>query len=160
MSALGTPSETAETDTMKHRNSSRSARLRTGQSLLELIAATAIVAIALVPALKLMRDSIRNGAQTEVANVLATYSMSKLEEHLARTAATWNTTTDSGAIPNYTGLRFEVTKVNEGVGSGLMRITSTAYEDGNGNNTFDAGERSAVFVSKVAKNVAYEQKAS
>ena len=145
---------------MNHRHPNRTIRKRTGQSLLELIAATAIVAIAVVPALKLMRDSIRYGRQTEVANILATFSMSKLEEHLARTAASWDTTTDSGAIPNYNGLRYQVTKVDEGIGSGLMRVTSTAYEDGNGSGTWDAGERSVVFVCKVAKNVAYEQKAS
>lgn len=145
---------------MSHRNLNRAVRNRRGQSLLELIAATAIVAIALVPALKLMRDSIRIGRQTETANVLATFSMSKLEEHLARTVANWDTVTDAGAVPNYNGLRYQVTKVDEGLGSGLMRITSTAYEDGNGNGLFDAGERSAVFVCKVAKNVAYEQKAS
>ena len=128
--------------------------------MLEMIAATTILAIALVPALKLMRDSIRVGRQTETANILATFSMRKLEEHLARTAANWGTTTDAGAIPNYNGLRYQVTKVDEGVGSGLMRITSVAYEDGNGNTTYDAGERNATFVSKVAKNVAYEQEAS
>jgi Tfp pilus assembly protein PilE len=145
---------------MSYRNPNRAARKRNGQTLLELIAATAIVAIALVPALRLMRDSIRNGRQTETANVLATFSMSKLEEHLARTAAVWDTTTDSGVIPNYSGLRYQVTKVDEGVSSGLMRITSTAYEDLNSSGTWDAGERSAVFVCKVAKNTAYEQTAS
>ena len=145
---------------MSYRYSNQIKRKRRGQSMLELIAATTIIAIALVPALKLMRDSIRIGRQTETANILATYSMSKLEEHLTRTAASWSTTTDAGAIPNYTGLRFQVTKVDEGIGSGLMRITSTAYEDANSNGTFDVGERSVVFVSKVAKNTAYEQKAS
>ncbi len=145
---------------MNYRHSNQARRNRTGQSILELIAATTIIAIALVPALKLMRDSIRIGRQTETVNILATFSMSKLEEHLARTAANWNTTPDTGAIPNYNGLRFQVTKVNEGVGSGLMRITSVAYEDGNGNGTYDAGERNATFVAKVAKNVAYEQEAS
>ena len=140
-------------------------RRRTGQSLLELVAATTLVAIALVPALKLMRDSIRVGRQTETANILATFSTSKLEEHLARTAADWNTTMDAGPIPNhdgisYNGLRYQVTKVDEGLGSGLMRITSTAYEDANGNQTWDNGERNAVFVCKVAKNTAYEQEAN
>lgn len=132
----------------------------TGQTLLEMIAATTIVSIALVPALRLMRDSIGNGAQAENANILATYSMSKLEEHMARTAANWDTTTASGAIPNYPGLRFQVTKVDEGIGSGLMRITSIAYEDGNGNSTWDATERRVIFVSKIARNAAYEQEAS
>lgn len=145
---------------MKCRDSEQSKRRRTGQSMLELIAASTIIAIALIPALKLMRDSIRIGRQTETANILATFSTSKLEEHLARTAASWDTTTDAGAIPNYNGLRYQVTKVNEGVGAGLMRITSIAYEDGNGNGTFDSGERNVTFVSKVAKNVAYELEAS
>lgn len=145
---------------MSYRDPNRTIRFRRGQSLLEVIAASTIVAIALVPALKLMRDSIRNGRQTEIANVLATYSMSKLEEHLARTVANWNTNTDAGAVPNYAGLRFQVTKVDEGLGSGLMRITSTAYEDANGNGTWDVGERNAVFVCKVARNIAYAQKAS
>ncbi|MEO8493725.1 MAG: hypothetical protein ABI614_01540 [Planctomycetota bacterium] len=145
---------------MRYCYSQQAVRKRSGQSLLELIAATSIVAIALVPALRMMRDSVRVGRQTETANVLATFSMSKLEEHLARTVANWNTTSDSGAIPNYNGLRFQVTKVDEGLGSGLMRITSTAYEDTDGSGTFNAGERSAVFVCKVARNVAYQQKAS
>jgi tRNA A58 N-methylase Trm61 len=145
---------------MNYRYPDRAKRKRTGQSMLEMIAATTIIAIALVPALKLMRDSIRIGRQTETANILATFSVSKLEEHLARTVASWVTTPDSGAIPNYNGLRYQVTKVNEGVGSGLMRITSVAYEDGNGNGTYDTGERNATFVSKVAKNVAYELEAS
>ncbi|MBC8352933.1 MAG: prepilin-type N-terminal cleavage/methylation domain-containing protein [Planctomycetes bacterium] len=150
---------------MSHRDPDRTirrqiARRRAGQSLLELIAATTIIAIVLVPALKLMRDSIRIGRQTETANILATFSMSKLEEHFALTAADWDTATDSGPIPNYAGLRFLVTKVDEGFGSGLMRITSTAYEDANNNDIFDSGERSAVFVGKVARNAAYEQEAS
>jgi len=131
-----------------------------GQTLLEMIAATVIIAIALVPALRLTRDSIRVGRQTENANILTTYSVSKLEEHMALTAATWDATTASGAIPNYPGLRFQVTKVDEGFGSGLMRITSITYEDGNGNGTWDVGERNVVFVTKIAKNVAYELEAS
>ncbi len=141
-------------------NQQRLRRERAGQSLLELIAATTIIAIALVPALKLMRDSIRIGRETETANVLATFGMSKLEEHLARTAASWDATTEAGDIPNYAGLRFQVTKVDEGFGSGLMRITSNAYEDLNGNATWDNNERRVVFVAKVAKNAAYQQEAS
>ncbi|MDA1055505.1 MAG: hypothetical protein O3C40_34325 [Planctomycetota bacterium] len=145
---------------MSQRDPDRASRKRTGQSLLEVIAATTIIAIALVPALKLMRDSVRIGRQTETANILATFSMSKLEEHLARTAANWKATEDSGPIPNYAGLRYQVTKLDEGLGSGLMRITATAYEDTNRNGKWDNGERNAVFVCKVAKNAAYEQEAS
>ncbi|MCA9123233.1 MAG: hypothetical protein H6822_28180 [Planctomycetaceae bacterium] len=145
---------------MNTRNQTHKYLNRNGQSLLELIAASTIVAITLVPALKLMRDSIRIGRETETANILATFGMSKLEEHMARTAASWDTTTESGAIPNTNGLRYQVTKVDEGLGSGLMRITSTAYEDANNNGMWDNGERNAAFVCKVAKNTAYELEAS
>lgn len=145
---------------MNIRNQMLTHKKRRGQSLLEMIAASTIVAISLVPALKLMRDSIRIGRQTETANILATFGMSKLEEHMARTAASWDTATESGAIPNTNGLRFQVTKVDEGLGSGLMRITATAYEDANGSGTWDNGERNAVFVCKVAKNAAYELEAN
>ncbi len=142
------------------RHTNRKRGRTAGQTLLELIAATTIVSIALVPALRLMRDSIGNGAQAENANILATYSMSKLEEHMALTAANWDTTTAAGAIPNYPGMRFQVTKIDEGIGSGLMRITSIAYEDGNGNSTWDATERRVIFVTKVARNAAYALEAS
>jgi len=91
--------------------------------LLELMGATMIIAMALVPALRIMRDSMAVSRRTETANLLATYSVSKLEEHLVRTAVNWDTTTDEGPIPNYPGLRYRVDKVDELIGSGLMRIT-------------------------------------
>jgi type II secretory pathway pseudopilin PulG len=132
---------------------------RSGQTLLELVAATTIIAIALVPALKVMRDSIRVGRETEIANLLATYSSSKLEEHLVRTAASWDTTTDADLIPGYESqlLRYSVTKVDE---TGLMRLTSRAWEDSNDNTIWDAGEMQVNFSTKVARNVAYQQEAS
>ncbi len=132
---------------------------RAGQTLLELVGATTIIAITLVPALRMMRDSLRVGRQTETANLLATFSASKLEEHLVRTAATWDTTGESGTIPGYAGLRFQVDKVDEGIGAGLMRITSLAWEDLNGDQSWNAGEARAVFSSKLAHNVSYQQEA-
>ena len=50
--------------------------------------------------------------------------------------------------------------MDEGIGSGLMRITSIAYEDGNANGTWDATERRVIFVVKVARNAAYALEAS
>jgi Tfp pilus assembly protein PilV len=65
-------------------------RRRRGQSLLELVAATTILAIALVPALKLIGGTIRVGRRTETANMMTTFCTSKLEEQLMKTAAVWN----------------------------------------------------------------------
>ena len=68
-------------------------RRRSGQTLLELVAATTVIAMALVPSLRIMRDTIRIGRETEMANLLATLSASKMEEHLVRTAVNWSTAT-------------------------------------------------------------------
>ena len=127
--------------------------------MLELVAATTVIAIALVPALRIMRDTMRVGRETETANLLATYSASKLEEHLVRTAGSWSTTGETGLIPGYEAqlLRFSVTKVDE---TGLMRLTSRAWEDTDNDATWDAGEMQVNFSTKVARNVAYQQEAS
>ena len=133
---------------------------RSGQTLLELVGATTILAIALVPALRIMGDCMRVGRETETANLLATFSVSKLEEHLVRTAGVWDTTTEAGQVPGYAGIRYQVDKVDEGIGSGLMRITSTVWEDLDGDQVWDAGELRSVFATKLARNVSYQQEAN
>ena len=69
---------------------------RTAQTLLELVAATTIITIALVPALRLTRDSIADSELLEIAELRLTLCTSKLEEEMARTAATWDLTTRTG----------------------------------------------------------------
>jgi len=49
---------------------------RRGQTLLEVVAATTILAMTLVPTLRMMRDSLRVGRETEMANHLATWASS------------------------------------------------------------------------------------
>ena len=134
--------------------------VRRGQTLLELVGATTVIAIALVPALRIMRDCIRLGRNSETANLMSTLSTSKLEEHLVSTAANWNATTDAGGFTGYPTLRDQVVKTDEGVGSGLMNITSRVWEDTNGNQTWDAGELGTSFATKLARNVAYQLEAS
>lgn len=131
-----------------------------GQTLLELVGATTIIAIALVPSLKLVRDSMRVSRESEIANLLATVSASKLEEHLVRTAGVWDTTADTDLIPGYEAqlLRFRVDKVDEG--AGLMRIVSRAWQDTNDNGNWDADEMQVNFASKLARNASYQQEAS
>lgn len=139
---------------------------RRGHSLLELVAATAIIAIALVPALRLMRDGLRVGREIETANLLATLSASMLEEHLLRTAVSWNPSTITGdfAAQGYPQLRFQVARsdgsAEGGIANVLMSITATVWEDRDGNGNWGAGEPRATFASKLARNVAYQHEAS
>ena len=111
---------------MRHRQ----LRRRRGQSLLELVAATTILTISLVPALRMMRDAIRVGRTTETANLMATFCTSKLEQQLMQTAASWNPGTVSGdfTAEGYANLKFQVVMSDAvsdgGISNQLMAIAS------------------------------------
>ena len=141
-------------------------RRRRGQTLLELVAATTILTIALVPALRMMRDAIKVGRRTETANLMTTFCTSKLEEHLMRTAAAWNPSTVTGdfSAEGYADLKFQVIMsdavADGGIANQLMAIASTVWDDTNGDDDLDAGEPNVVFASKQARNVSYQQEAS
>lgn len=139
---------------------------RRGQTLLELVAATTILTIALVPALRMMRDAISVGRRTETANLMTTFCTSKLEEQLMRTAAVWNPSTVTGdfSAEGYDNLRFEVVMSDAagdgGIANQLMAIASTVWNDSNGDDDLDVGEARVVLASKQARNVSYQQEAS
>ncbi len=139
---------------------------RRGQTLLELVAASTILTIALVPALKMMRDTIRVGRTTETANLMTTFCASKLEEQLMSTAAVWNPSTVSGdfSAEGYANIRFRVimsdAAVDGGIANRLMATVSTVWNDLNADGGFDAGEPNVVLASKQARNVSYQQEAS
>ena len=134
--------------------------------MLELVAATTILTIALVPALEMMGDAIRVGRLTETANLMTTFCASKLEEHLMRTAATWNPSTATGDFSSegYSNLRFEVimsdAATDGGIANQLMAIAATVWNDLNSDGDWDAGEPRVVLASKQARNVSYQQKAA
>ena len=148
--------------------------LRSGQTLLELIGATTIIAIALVPALRIMRDAMRVGRQTETSNLMATLAAGRLEEFLLLSASEWGaipqgnpwtSTTTAGdyAADGYPNLRFAVVRTDnppEGISSRLLSITATVWNDLDNDNTWDAGEPRSVFASKLARNVAYSNEAA
>jgi len=144
-------------------NKRRSTR---GQTLLELIAATTIIAATLVPGLNLMRDSLLISRQIETDTLMATLSVDKLEEYLAKTSANWQATTLTGdySADGYSQLNYEVIRsdsvVKGGIPDSLMMIQSTLWNDANNNDTLDSGERSVVFVSKLARVISYELEAS
>jgi hypothetical protein len=148
------------------RQTRRTANRRAAQTLLELVAATTIIAIAVVPALRLMRESVRVGRESETANLMATLSASLLEEHLLRIAVSWTPSTVSGdySALGYPNIRFQVIRSDSsadgGITNSLMSITSTVWDDRDNDGNWDAGEPRSTFASKLARNVAYQQEAS
>ncbi len=143
------------------RSSTATENRRRGHTLLEVVLAGALLATALVPALRLMRDGLALSRRIETQELLTTFCTSKLEEHLALCGADWQT----GAYPGdftaegYANLRFIVTRsdfsVDGGITDQLMALTATAWEDSNGSGTVDAGEPSVVLSSKLAKLATY-----
>lgn len=136
-------------------------RRRSAQTLLELVAASTIIAMTLTPALRMMRDSLRVGRQTEMANLMATLAASQLEDALQDTAAVWSDTDTVGDFTalGYPTVKFSIVRTPE-LANTLMAITVTAWDDTNNNNNIDAGESRSVFASKLARNVAYQNEAN
>lgn len=139
---------------------------RRGQTLIELVAASTMMAIAIVPGLKLMRDGMRVSRELEVAGVMTSLCVSKLEEHLAVSAATWEMTTSTGAFSSegYPQVRFSVVRSDDSADGGitdeLMAVTTTVWNDLDSDTTLDSNEPSVVLASKVAQVTSYVDEAS
>ena len=136
-------------------------RARSGQSLLELLVATTLIALALVPALRLFRDSMQVTRDWESHNEISTFCASLLEQHVARANADWKSTVVRGDLTRYghADLNYQVVQSDAsaagGVPDALMAITATVWQDANGNNAMDSGEPAASYATKVSKLGAY-----
>ena len=139
---------------------------RIGQTMLELVAATTIMGIALVPALRLTRDRLLRTQELERAEMRLTLCVSKLEEEMARTAAGWDLTARSGAMttPGHAGLRFNVSKSDSlavgGIPNALAVIDVTVWHDQDGETDMDANEHTVRLATKVARLLSYESEAN
>ena len=135
---------------------------RRGHTLLEVILAGVLMAVVLVPALRLMRDGLTLGRETEIRELLTTFCTSKLEEHLALVSAAWQTGNYTGdfSVEGYPNLRFEVVCSDFGGDGGisdqLMAVTATAWNDLDGHQALDGDELAVVLASKVAKLASYQ----
>ena len=125
------------------------------------MAATVIITTALVPAMRLMRDSLAVEDDLEYASAMSTLCANQLEQCLASTAATWSTGTLSGnfSAQGYSFIKYSVTR-SDSAGSGgitnqLMAITCTVWNDANANGTLDSGEKSVQMSTKLAKLAMY-----
>ena len=142
------------------------AKRRGGFSLVEMIAATALVAGTLAPALTVMRDAMAASREASRRNLLAIYAVQTLEYAAGATMQSWTTGTDAGnlAFEGYPTIRYVVTRsdapANGGIAGQLMHVQVTVFDDENGNSTWNAGEEAVRFRTKVAKLLTYENEAN
>jgi hypothetical protein len=139
---------------------------RHGNTMLEVVAASVILAGTLVPALRMMRDSLGVARDVETNDMMTTFCASRLEQALSQTCASWNTNTEAGdyTAVGYSNVRYSVTKSDAGVDGGipdrLMAITAIVWNDANGNGAFESSEKNVRFASKLAKSVSYNYEAT
>jgi Tfp pilus assembly protein PilX len=144
--------------TSRHRSLKRSR----GQSFVEVLAASTVLATCLVPALRMMRDGIRISRQTETSHLLVLLATSTLEERIVRVAAKWERGTWNGDFRNdgYPEIRFTVSASDQssdgGMPGALMALTTTVWHDRNGNAVPDAGETKVTLATKVGKSESYQ----
>jgi len=137
-------------------------RRQRGFSLLEIAAASALVASILVPALSIMRDAMAQSREVNRRNLLANYAVRLLEDQTALTATNWSSTTLSGnfSFDGYPNVRYNVTKSDNPASGGLtnqlMHIQVTVYDDANQDATLNVGELKVNYRTKVAKLGSYE----
>ena len=139
---------------------------RRGQTMLELVAATTIITIALVPALRLTRDSITRSEELEAAEMRLALCTSKLEEEMAKTAATWDLATQAGDFAELgrSDLRFMTVKsdaiASGGIPDALTTIEVTVWLDTDAGNDLDPSEPQTKLATKMAKLISYEYEAT
>lgn len=137
--------------------------VRRGTTLLELVAASTVIAITLVPALRIMRDSLRVSRQLEVREVMATIAMSVLEQESASVSGRWVMQTrthrqpgrDSG-YPSVVAVSTTTDSVaTGGIPGSLAVIRVTAFDDSNRTGSLDNNEPSITFATKIAGLTSY-----
>lgn len=149
-----------------HINYSRRRRRRPpgsprGFSLVEVIAAAALLTGTLAPALAVMRDALSVSRELSRRRLLANYAVSALEYAAAASMQNWASDVISGnlAAEGYPTLRFQVTRSDDpasgGIAGRLMHIRVVVYDDANGNSAQDATEKVVRFRTKVAKLATY-----
>lgn len=136
---------------------------RRGFSLLELVAATALMGITLVSALELMRDGMELSTETDQRQLIASYGASQLEERMAMVADSWTTGSFSGdyIADGWGNIRYLTNcsdnAVDGGISNFLMDIKTTVYLDVDSDDALDADELSCTYHTKIGKFTTYEE---
>ncbi len=128
--------------------------------------ASSLTALAIVPALAVMRDSIELGASLDTKNMITTLCVAKLEEHLALAAASFAETNASGDFSStgYGMLRYSVSRSAAvkagGIPDQLMTVTVTVWNDADSDTVQDPDESALTLASKIAKMAKYQNAAN
>ena len=142
---------------------------RSGLTLLETLAASAVIAAALTPALRITRAALLTADRLDRQERCLTVANDRLESLLVRAAADWDATvtgaaTDAGAAaPGYPGLRASDLATDAagagGIPGRLAALSVLAWYDDDGDGVADPDEPRATLATALARLTAYERHA-
>lgn len=133
-----------------------------GFSLVEMLAATALMAGTVAPALAVMRDAMAISRESTRRQLLSLYAVQALENHTALTMQNWanGSASMSAALDGQPNIRMQIIKsdavVDGGLPNRLMHLRVVAFDDADADSTLDASELAVRVRTKVAKLTSYE----
>lgn len=137
-------------------------RRRGAYSLIEVVASIGLMAATLVPAMELVRTGLEKSAEDDARQLLALYAVTQVEQRLAPAADAWTNTSYSGdyAADGHANLRYSTTcsdaVVDGGIVGALMSVSTTVYDDANGDDALTAGEMRCSYRTKIGKYATYQ----
>ena len=126
-----------------------------------MIAATALMAGTLAPALVVMRDAMAVSREGVKRHLLANYAVKVLEEQSALVMQNWTNATSSGNFSSdgNSTLKWIAVKsdapASGGLTNRLMHIQVTAFEDKDDDGVTDSNELKVTVRTKIAKMTHY-----
>ncbi|MHC2071043.1 type IV pilus modification PilV family protein [Bremerella sp. T1] len=135
---------------------------RGGYSLLEVVIATFLMGLAIIPAMNFMSGAIHASGELETWNQMNLLAVSKLEEQLSVAAADFTQGNESGTFtdPGLEAIRFSASRSTSatvgGIDERLMVISVTVWHDENGNTAIDASEAQVTYATKLASMTLYQ----
>ena len=139
---------------------------RGGLTLLEVIAASVVIASALAPALRITREALLAADRADRQERCLALATDRVEWLMARAAADWDGTATGAVtggalpVPGYPGLRRHDLVTQSafygGIPGRLASVGSVVWSDDDGDGVVDAGEPQAVLATQVARVTAYE----
>ena len=136
---------------------------RKAYSLLDTLAAGAVLAIVLVPAYSAMRQGLEWSRDVDAQKTTTTLCVAKMEEHLAVVASSFTSATDTGnfSTDGFANLKYSVvcsdSLASGGIPDQLMSISVTVFQDDDNDNSLDSGEISTTLTTNVAKMTTYTE---
>ena len=134
-------------------------RRQRGFTFVEVIAATAILAICIVPATKYLADSMTLRRHLETDRTLVLLAIQTIEEQMAVINAGFTIAQESGtfASQGLPEIAYEVVRSDASAGGGipdlLMAISVRVWSDENGNLVHESNEAMVELHTKMARSI-------